>query len=212
MNLPLEDGYRSAMRKLALGERESAIRLLQRLVHQAPDSTRYKMALNAAQTARHRAMRTEMSSASAAELMAEALKLKETHELRTAIRFIKKRKWSDAERALSDSLVDREDQAEKQILLALVRSRGRQKHRAALAPAQRAVALLPERQDALYLLEEIHLAAAQPKQACAVRLRAWKQVGGDPSKRKEAQKRLHRFIASPRADDATARRKPRRLA
>ena len=115
MNLPLKDEYRSAMRKLALGERESAIRLLQRLVHQAPSSTRYKMALNAAQTARHRAMLTEMSSASAAELMAEALKLKETHELRTAIRFIKKRQWSDAERALSDSLVDREDQAEKQI-------------------------------------------------------------------------------------------------
>ena len=129
--------------------------------------------------------------------MAEALKLKETHELRASIRFIKRRKWAEAERVLLDALADREEQAEKQILLALVRTRGQQSHRAALAPALRGVALAPRRQDALYLLEEIHLATAQHEQARAVRLRAWEQASGDPSKRKHAMKRLSRFIAPP---------------
>ena len=208
MSLPLEEGYRSAMQKLALGEREGAIRLLQELARQAPEDTRFHMALEAALAARHRAMRTEMSSASTQELMAEALKLKETNELRTAIRFIKRRKWPEADRALSASLADREEQAEKLILLALVRSRGRQQHRKALTPVQRAVALLPARQDALYLLEEIHLAVAQPEQARAARLRAWERAGGDPSKRKEARKRLHRFIADPRAAPAAEEFEP----
>ena len=48
MSNPLEDGYRSAMKKLALGEREGAIRLLQGLVQQVPEDARYRMALDAA--------------------------------------------------------------------------------------------------------------------------------------------------------------------
>lgn len=200
VSLTLEDDYRCAMHKLVSGERESAIRSLQRLVSRSPHSTRYRMALQAAQTARQRAMLTEMSSASTEELMVEALKLKETHELRAALRFIKRRQWLEADRALSASLSDREDQLEKQILLALVRSRGRQAHRAALAPALRAVALSPTRQDALYLLEEIQFANAQPEKALAVRLRAWEQAGGDPRNRREAQKRLQRFIPAASSD------------
>ena len=79
MSLPLEEGYRSAMQKLALGEREGAIRLLQELARQAPEDTRFHMALEAALAARHRAMRTEMSSASTQELMADPVMTDDGH-------------------------------------------------------------------------------------------------------------------------------------
>ena len=57
---------------------------------------------------------------------------------------------------------------------------------------------MPARQDALFRLEEVHLAAEQPEQATEVRRRAWEQADGNPSKRKAARDRLHRFIADSR--------------
>jgi tetratricopeptide (TPR) repeat protein len=188
------------MQKLTLGEREGAIRLLRQLVADCPGEERYRVTLDATLAARARELSPELEAASTEELMQEALRLKETNELRNAVRLIKRRQWKEAEKALCESLTDRDAQSEKQILLALVRTRGLGEHEAALAPARRAVELSPERQDALYLLEEVCLALEKPEEASEVRQKAWISGKEDPIKRKEARKQLHRFIADPKAE------------